>query len=194
MHEVGKYELLAQTNDDAIGEAFDKVAKMMGLPYPGGPHIESLAKKGDPYRYAFTPGRIKRRPLDFSFSGIKTGVLYTVKGQNGSPEESDKISESDKCDIAASFQRIVFEDVIGKTLRAASEKRCRSIIFGGGVTNNNRLKEMFREAASEYQLYWPSTGLSLDNAAMIAGLGYHQYRTRGCGDSLDLEPKTRIAF
>lgn len=194
IHDIGNYELLAQTTDDAIGEAFDKVAKVMGIPYPGGPKIEALAKNGDPFRYKFKPGHVKKRPLNFSFSGIKTGVLYTVKGQNGSLSTPDQISESDKSDIAASFQYVVFQDVIKKTLTTAKERNCKSIVFGGGVTNNNRLKEMFAEDAADYQLYWPSAGLSLDNAAMIAGLGYHQFSRRGSGDGLDLEAKTRIAF
>lgn len=194
MHDIGSYELLAQTADDAIGEAFDKVAKMMDIPYPGGPEIEAIAKNGDPYRYDFKSGRVKKSPLNFSFSGIKTGVLYTVKGQNGSLATPTLLSESDKCHVAASFQRVVFEDIIKKTLTAARERNCNSIVFGGGVTNNNRLREMFADTADGYQLYWPSAGLSLDNAAMIAGLGYHQYNSRGSGDNLHLEAQTRITF
>ncbi len=192
--DIGDYQLLAQTADDALGEAFDKVAKIMGIPYPGGPMIEKLARKGNPGRYAFKPGRIKSKPLEFSFSGIKTAVLYAVKGQDKDMNDASLISESDKSDIAASFQQAVFNDVIRKTLKAAEEMGCRSMIFGGGVTNNCRLREMFAEEAAGFELYWPSPGLSLDNAAMIAGLGYHQYRKNGKGDSLALEPKTRIHF
>lgn len=194
MHDLGHYELLARTTDDAIGESFDKVAKVMGIPYPGGPKIEALAKTGDPSKYAFKAGSIKKRPLDFSFSGIKTGVLYAVKGQNGTIHEKDAISESEKRDIAASFQQTVFADVITKTSKAAEEKGCRSILFGGGVTNNQRLREMFAEAMPRHQLLWPSKGLSLDNAAMIAGLGYHQYQRKKVADQYDLEAMTRIGF
>jgi len=194
INEIGDYELISQTVDDAIGEAFDKVAKVMGISYPGGPKIEALAKKGNPFRYAFKTGHVKKRPMDFSFSGIKTGVLYAVKGQNGLLDNKDTLLESDKSNIAASFQRIVFEDVIKKTLKAAAERDCKSIIFGGGVTNNSRLKEMFTEQAVNYTLCWPSFGLSLDNAAMIAGLGFHQYKKRGASDDLFLQPQTRIHF
>ncbi|MFQ5729875.1 MAG: tRNA (adenosine(37)-N6)-threonylcarbamoyltransferase complex transferase subunit TsaD, partial [Waddliaceae bacterium] len=192
--EIGRYELLGQTTDDAIGEAFDKVAKVMNLSYPGGPKIEALAEKGDPGRHPLKTGRIKKRPLDFSFSGIKTGVLYAVKGQNGAMNGKDMVSTSDKSHIAASFQHTVFSDIIKKTLKAAEERQCQTIVFGGGVTNNRRLRGMFSEAAPNHQLYWPSSGLSLDNAAMIAGLGYHRYKQRGTGDSLDLEALTRIRF
>ena len=192
--EIGHYELLGKTADDAVGEAFDKVARVMNLPYPGGPEIEAIAKKGDPNRYTFKTGRIKNRPLYFSFSGIKTGILYAVKGQNGGLDGEDIITESDKSDIAASFQHTVFSDIIRKTLIAARERGCKSIVFGGGVTNNTCLREMFTEAAPHLELLWPSRGLSLDNAAMIAGLGFHRYRQRGLGDALDIEALTRIAF
>jgi len=193
IQDIGSYALISQTTDDAIGEAFDKVAKIMRIPYPGGPKIEQLAKKGNPQRFEFSAGFVKKRPLDFSFSGVKTAVLYAVKGQNGSLAQSDHLTESDKCDIAASFQRVVFEDVINKTRAAAKILQCHSLVFGGGVTNNQRLREMCSEQLPEYQLYWPSIGLSLDNAAMIAGLGYHQFQQSG-GNRLDLEPQSRIAF
>lgn len=192
--QMGQYQLLGQTADDAIGEAFDKVAKVMGLPYPGGPKIEVLAKEGNPNRYPFRVGKIKGKPFHFSFSGIKTGVLYVVKGQNGSLLDTDTIDPSDKRDIAASFQKTVFSDVISKTLKAAKEKNCHSIVFGGGVTHNRRLREMFSEAAPDHHLYWPSQGLSLDNAAMIGGLGYHHFQHRNIGDPLDLEAVPRMGF
>ena len=97
-------------------------------------------------------------------------------------------------DVAASFQHVVFTDVIKKTILAANERNCKTIIFGGGVTNNQHLRKMFAEAAPELNLMWPSLGLSLDNAAMIAGLGYHQYLARGEGDPFHLEALPRIPF
>ncbi len=187
---IGHYETLGQTVDDAIGEAFDKVAKLLGLPYPGGPHIEELAKEGDPSRYALKSGKVKGRPLDFSFSGLKTGVLYTAKGQNGQGNEA--LSIQAKKDLAASFQRVAFQDLISKTLMAAEQHQCRTLVFGGGVTNNRMLRRLFSEQAAGCNLLWPAPNLSLDNAAMIAGLGYHTYRLRGCGDPFDLEAATRI--
>jgi N6-L-threonylcarbamoyladenine synthase len=191
MHDIGHYELIGQTVDDAIGEAFDKVAKILGLPYPGGPQIEALALQGNPKRYLFKGGQVKGRPFDFSFSGLKTAVLYTLKGQNANQNFA---SEVNPADLAASFQQTAFEDVIYKTLLAANQSRIQTILFGGGVTNNRRLKELF-EIADKQKIYkWPSVGLSLDNAAMIAGLGYQHYLKRGKGDGLDLEPLTRISF
>jgi N6-L-threonylcarbamoyladenine synthase len=194
MKELGNYELISQTVDDAIGEAFDKVAKMLGLLYPGGPQIEKLALKGDPYRYPLKAGHVKNKPLDFSFSGLKTAVLYTLKGKH--PQDiAVKLSEQDKCDLAASFQRIAFEDIVKKTLLAARQYGTQTIVFGGGVTNNRYLRQLFAEEGKEkLQLIWPSFDLSLDNAAMIAGLGFHRYQIKGHGDPINLEPLTRIPF
>lgn len=177
---IGEYQLIGTTQDDAVGEAFDKVAKLLGLPYPGGPEIEALAKRGDPRRYPFKAGNVKNRPLDFSFSGIKTNVLYTVKGKD--------LSDQDKADVAASFQETALKDVVAKTLKAAHTFECKAIYCGGGVCNNQRLREMFENCP----IFYPEKKLTLDNAAMIAGLGYHRYLREGRGDPLDLEPMTRI--
>lgn len=192
IRDIGSYEQLGYTIDDAVGEAFDKVAKMMGLPYPGGPVIEKLAKKGDPHKYSLKVGQSKKNPLCFSFSGIKTGVLYTVKGQNG--REEKELSHQEKCDVAASFQHAVFQDIVKKTLKASDLAGTKTILFGGGVTNSRTLRELFKTTAPELNLLWPPAGLSLDNAAMIAGLGYHNFQKKGEPDSLHLEPMTRIPF
>ena len=192
MNAIGDYELLGQTIDDALGEAFDKVARILGLPYPGGPVIEKLAREGNHLRHSFKCGQVKQRPLDFSFSGIKTGVLYTVKGQNGVEAVRAPLSENERNDIAASFQHTVFTDVIRKTIKAAKERNCKSIIFGGGVTNNQCLRQMFAKEAPDLDLKWPSFGLSLDNAAMIAGLGYHQFLKQEKGDSYQMEAMPRV--
>lgn len=192
MNAIGHYQLIGQTIDDAIGEAFDKTAKILGLPYPGGPYIEALAIKGDPKRFPFKAGRVKGSPLDFSFSGLKTAVLYAVKGHPGEDHIAPLLSENDKNDIAASFQQAAFSDVVHKALLAADKSGCETLIFGGGVTNNKRLRQLFAEKAPDLHQLWPSPGLSLDNAAMIAGLGYHHFCKRGAGDSLNLEAMTRI--
>jgi N6-L-threonylcarbamoyladenine synthase len=195
IHDIGRYELLGETVDDAIGEAFDKVAKILNLPYPGGPPIEQLALEGNPQAYAFKPGRVKGKPLDFSFSGLKTGVLYTVHGQNSSSSSNNlNLSIEEKRNIAASFQFTALRDIVDKTLKAALLHDCKVIIFGGGVSNNQRLRKMFIEQSPCSVLYWPALGLSLDNAAMIAGLGYHRYRIQGRGDTYDLEALTRMEF
>ncbi len=192
IHALGEYETIGQTVDDAIGEAFDKVAKILGLPYPGGPQIELLATRGDPRRYPFKSGSVKHRPFHFSFSGLKTGVLYTVKGQNGSLNKHTDLMDQDLCDVAASFQHTAFHDVIHKTLSAASHHGCKTILFGGGVTNSQTLRRLFTKQAGDYCLLWPPQGLVLDNAAMIAGLGYHTYLRKEKGDPINLEPQTRI--
>jgi len=183
MERIGRYRLLGETLDDAIGEAFDKVAKMMGLPYPGGPVIEELAKEGDPARFPMRAGRIKGRPLHFSFSGLKTAALYSLEGR--------PLTRSLKCDIAASFQESALSDVIKKTLLAAEQEGVDTLLFGGGVANSRTLRARFAAEAPGKRLLWPNEGLSLDNAAMIAGLGYHKYCERG-GDPLHLEAASRI--
>lgn len=193
MHEIGSYTPIGQTVDDAIGEAFDKVAKILDLPYPGGPPIEQLARQGNVTRYPFKPGRVKGSPFDFSFSGLKTAVLYAVKGQNQN-QKPVLLSTSDKQDIAASFQYAAFSDVVHKTIATARQWGCETLLFGGGVTNNLYLRQMFAEAAPTLNQIWPSAGLSLDNAAMIAGLGYHHFKKRGQGDCIDLEAISRFAF
>ncbi len=189
---LGKYTMLARTQDDAIGEAFDKVAALLGLPYPGGPEIEMLAKKGNPSSFAFRKGRVKEHPLDFSFSGLKTNVLYTVKGQSGSKHGPLLISEEQKADVAASFQETALRDVVTKTIDAAKSFECKAIYCGGGVSNNLRLRELFTELGCPYPVFYPGKRMTLDNAAMIAGLGFHYYKKENKGDPLDLEPMTRI--
>lgn len=182
----GSYELIGETVDDAIGEAFDKVAKLLNLPYPGGPEIERLAKLGNPLHYSLKAGQVKNHPLSFSFSGLKTAVLYTL-------QKIKDLSIQNTYDLAASFQQAALQDLVKKTLLAANHYQVSTLIFGGGVTNNQRLRNLFKEKATTFRLMWPENGLSLDNAAMIAGLGYHQYQTKG-SQNMDLEPLTRIPF
>lgn len=186
---INSYTIIGKTVDDALGEAFDKVATLLGCPYPGGPQIEVLARKGDPDRYPFKPGFVKNRPFDFSFSGLKTNALYTIKGKNSRKSLADIISEGDRRDVAASFQKTAFLDVISKALKAAQTFPCRAIYLGGGVTNSQTLKSMFEEEAS-YPLYWPPERLSLDNGAMIAGLAFHIPKS----GSLDLQVFPKMAF
>ncbi len=179
----GRHALIAETVDDAIGEAFDKTARILGLPYPGGPQIEALARQGDPLAYPFKAGQVKSKPLHFSFSGLKTAVLYASQEKTLSPQN--------KNDIAASFQHAAFKDVIRKAGLAAAQCGCSTLLFGGGVTNNQWLRKMFADNSPGLQQLWPSAGLSLDNAAMIAGLGYHIYRDRGSGDALEIDAFSR---
>lgn len=184
MRSFTEYSVAARTVDDAIGEAFDKVAKVMGLPYPGGPLIEELAQDGNAKAFALRAGRVKESPMDFSYSGLKTAILYAIKGE---------LDHSQKCDLAASFQHAAFSDVVTKTVKMARESGCKTILFGGGVTNNRRLRHLFNEAAPDLELIWPAAGLSLDNAAMIAGLGFHRHQQFGA-DSLDIEALPTLLF
>ncbi len=183
MEDIGSYTLFGETVDDAIGESFDKVAKMLSLPYPGGPYIEKKALSGNPMRFPFKAGRVKTNPLAFSFSGIKTGVLYTIKGL------SSPLSEQDICDISASFQEAVFHDVLHKIEHVLAQNSLKALYLGGGVTQNMHLRAMLEEKI-KLPIVWPRKDLCLDNAAMIAGLGFHKAASK----SYDLEPETRIAF
>lgn len=183
--DIGKYELIGQTVDDAIGEAFDKVAKLLSLPYPGGPQIEKLAESGNADAFKFKCGNVKGKPFDFSFSGLKTAVMYTMRTLN--LQEKGVIEN-----LSASFQKTAFQDILLKAEAAAKEFNCRNIIFGGGVTNNRYLRAKFHE--SYLNCFFPDFHLTLDNAAMIAGLGYHVYKQNGPADLYHLEAKTRISF
>ena len=193
IHDIGRYDMISTTVDDAIGEAFDKVAKILNLPYPGGPEIERLASTV-PYKdtFSFKPGVVKGKLLHFSFSGLKTQVLYAVRGQNGTNSPQCSLSQEDKALLAASFQEVALNDIISKALLAAQIYACQAIYIGGGVSCNKRLRELFTQQCS-LPLFFPPHGLSLDNAAMIGGLGFHVYHQRGYqGDALSLEPSTRI--
>ncbi|MCH9610594.1 MAG: tRNA N6-adenosine threonylcarbamoyltransferase [Chlamydiales bacterium] len=189
IEKLGQYKLIGKTHDDAIGEAFDKAAKLLDLPYPGGPEIEKLAKKGEA-RFDFKPGRVKRDPYAFSFSGLKTALLYQVKGQNGKAKDQTVIGDQERADVAASFQEAAFDDVCEKAIRASQEFCTKCMVLGGGVTANMRLREKL-QTRSDLPLFFPPPGLSLDNGAMIAGLGYHIFNQRGA-DDLDLLPHPRI--
>jgi N6-L-threonylcarbamoyladenine synthase len=160
---------IGATLDDACGESFDKVAKLLGLGYPGGPLIEQLAKKGDQRKIKFHCSGTKN-PLDFSFSGIKTAVLYATRNR--------RLKESEKRDIAASFQYSAIDTLIKKALLACKIKRVNRLVIGGGVVANSRLRESFTREAEKNRvnLYFPSKGLCVDNAAMVAGLGFQLFK------------------
>ena len=160
---VGDYEILGRTRDDAAGEAFDKVAKMLGLGYPGGPAIDKIAPRGNPEKIAF-PRPYLPKSFDFSFSGLKTAVLYHIRKYGGNNVE----------DIAAGFQAAVIDVLVRKAIAAAETKGVGTILLAGGVARNTALRErMETETASlGLSLYCPSPTLCTDNAVMIAGLGF----------------------
>ncbi|HEU4593650.1 MAG TPA: tRNA (adenosine(37)-N6)-threonylcarbamoyltransferase complex transferase subunit TsaD [Pyrinomonadaceae bacterium] len=169
----GKYKVLARTRDDAAGEAFDKVAKMLGLGYPGGPVIERLAREGDPRAVRFSVPRMGDGRPDFSFSGLKTAVSKHVRESGLKPvAEGEEPSRAVK-DLAASFQDVVIRSLVGTTERLAEEHGPRTLIVAGGVACNEALREAARAAASRIgaRALFPSRHLSTDNAAMIAAAG-----------------------
>jgi N6-L-threonylcarbamoyladenine synthase len=165
-------ELMGQTRDDAAGEAFDKVAKLLGLGYPGGNVIDQLAKEGDPEKIAFTRPYLNKSDFDFSFSGIKTAVNLYI-GKHSSDDRSQK------ADIAAGFQEAVVEVLAYKIINAALKKKCKHIAVVGGVAANSALRHKVRlEAQGKgLKVYIPSIHLCGDNAAMIASAGYHYLKS-----------------
>lgn len=194
INDLGDYELIGSTVDDAIGEAFDKVGSFLGLPYPGGPSIEKLAKEGDCEKFSFQAGKVRRDPFAFSFSGLKTSVLYAIKGQMAKKDSQTIISDEEKKDIAASFQKVAFLDVVNKSIKAIEKYDLKAIYLGGGVCINETLRSFFSSHINKIPLFFPSKELCMDNAAMIAGLGYQKFLKRPFSDLLDLEALTRMSL
>jgi N6-L-threonylcarbamoyladenine synthase len=171
--EPGRYKVLARTRDDAAGEAFDKVAKLLGLGYPGGPVIERLAREGDARAVPFSVPRMGDGLPDFSFSGLKTAVTKYVRESGLKPVgEGEEPSQAIK-DLAASFQSVVVRSLVGTTERLAAEHDPRTLIVAGGVACNGALRDAAEAAGSRLgvRVYFPSRHLSTDNAAMIAAAG-----------------------
>jgi N6-L-threonylcarbamoyladenine synthase len=171
--EPGKYKVVARTRDDAAGEAFDKVAKMLGLGYPGGPIIERLAREGDPSAVRFPVPRMGDGRPDFSFSGLKTAVSKYVRETGLRPVANGEGPSQAIKDLAASFQSVVIRSLVGTMERLAAELHPRTLIVAGGVACNGALREASRAAAERLAVpvYFPSPHLSTDNAAMIAAAG-----------------------
>jgi N6-L-threonylcarbamoyladenine synthase len=166
------------TIDDAAGEAFDKVGKILGLGYPAGPEIDTISQKGNEEAILFPRSYLKKNSLDFSFSGVKTAVLYHCLGQDSkNTGEMPELKDREIADLAASFQEAVVDVLVNKTIFAATKFSARSIILGGGVACNSRLRQRLADAAKQRDipLYYPSKKLCMDNAAMVAGLAYHKY-------------------
>jgi len=186
-------ELLGSTIDDAAGEAYDKVATILRLPYPGGPNIEKTAEKGNPNAIKFPRTMLGPESLDFSFSGIKTAVLYYCHGQDMKGENKvDSMSEQEIADIASSFQAAVIDVLVEKTRRAVEKIGAKTILLGGGVAANNqlrsRLKQMCEETVPAKRLLIAPKRYCTDNAVMVASLGYHKFKA-GLFADLMLEPE-----
>ncbi len=170
-------KLLGSTRDDAAGEAFDKVAMILKLPYPGGPSIEKAARTGNPKAFHFTRSYLEKDSLDFSFSGLKTAVLYHCRGQNMLGEDRvPQMSAQEIADIAASFQAAVIDVLIRKTLLAARRQQAKTILLGGGVAANSALREQLQTACGRehLKLIVAEKKYCTDNAAMVAGLAWHK--------------------
>ena len=165
---------VGRTVDDAAGEAFDKVAAILDLPYPGGPSIDRVSRQGNRRAIHFKRTRMGAEGLDFSFSGIKTGVLYHVRGQDMA-RTSANLTDQQKADVAASFQEAMVDMLTSATLRAAEKLSAASIVMGGGVAANSRLRERMQTLAEKRGLACHISPMKYctDNAAMVAGLGYH---------------------
>ena len=179
--DYGKYEIIGRTRDDAAGEAFDKVARAIGLGYPGGPKIEKKAKEGNDKAIVFPKAKVAENPYDFSFSGLKSAVLNYI---NGCKMKQQEINEAD---IAASFQKAVIDVLVEHAVHAAKEYRIDKFAIAGGVASNQTLREAMEKACKErgIQFYHPSPIFCTDNAAMIGSAAYYEY-LQGRRDGWDL--------
>ncbi|MCS6952170.1 MAG: tRNA (adenosine(37)-N6)-threonylcarbamoyltransferase complex transferase subunit TsaD [Bryobacterales bacterium] len=203
-----RYRLLGKTRDDAAGEAYDKVAKLLGFGYPGGPVIDRLAAHGNPDAVRFTLARMKGNPLDFSFSGLKTAVLRWTRERdltseiearrqllrrNPRPSLEDwlAVTPQTTLDLLASFQRTVIEELLRRAAAAAEQVHARALIVSGGVACNSGLRAAARQLALPYPVYFPSPQLSTDNAAMIAAAAFPKLE-RGEFDALTLPATARL--
>lgn len=179
--DYGEYEILGRTRDDAAGEAFDKVARAIGLGYPGGPKIDKLSKEGNPDAIAFPRAKVNQSEYDFSFSGLKSAVLNYL---NSCEMKGETIN---KADVAASFQKAVIDVLVDHSLRAVKEFGFTKLALAGGVASNSQLREVFQMECGKRNitLYYPSPILCTDNAAMIGSAAYYEY-IKGTRSGLDL--------
>ncbi|MBP5397338.1 MAG: tRNA (adenosine(37)-N6)-threonylcarbamoyltransferase complex transferase subunit TsaD [Bacteroidales bacterium] len=184
-----EFEILGQTIDDAVGEAFDKCSKLMGLGYPGGPVIDRLARQGDASRFSFAKPHVPG--LDYSFSGVKTSLLYFVRDEMA---KDPSFLENNKEDLCASFQKTLIDILMDKLIKAAKQTGIRDIAIGGGVSANSGLRErVVREGEKRgWRTFLPELKFTTDNAAMIAIAGYYHY-LNGERSGLDVAPVSRAA-
>ena len=192
-----EYRLLGRSRDDAAGEAFDKVAKMLGLPYPGGPSVSKLALEGDERRYQLPKARLGDT-YDFSFSGLKTAVLRTLQAEVGgdfrthSSELPKKLTDTQKADMAASFQRVTCETLAGTLKRAYQEFQPKSVVIAGGVSANTRLREEVSKQLP-VEMHYAPLEYCTDNGAMIAAMGYELALAGHTTDPLTLRTDPSLA-
>ena len=173
MKSHGQYEIVGETVDDAVGEAFDKVARLLDLGYPGGPAISKIAKKGNPDKYPLPRPMAKSKDYNFSYSGLKTAVLYLLRDL-----KIDRPDKQTKADIAASFQKAAIDVLVQKTMRAAKEFKVKSVLLSGGVSANELLRSELKKNTTEagIKYFQPPMEYTTDNAVMIAVAGYFEYK------------------
>ncbi len=189
VREWGSYEVVGRTHDDAAGEAFDKVARMLDLPYPGGPAIEKLAREGDSSYVSLPRGKIKGKRLDFSYSGLKTAVLYHLQ----SLDAAERIAR--RADVAASFQEAAVQVLVDRSLLALETYDLRQLALAGGVACNTLLRQKLQEASAArgFELFYPPVELCTDNAAMIVRAGkFHLEQDRTSDFSLSPRPSLAL--
>ncbi len=204
------YRLLGKTRDDAAGEAFDKVGKLLGFGYPGGPVMDSLAPHGNPRAFKFTLAKMSGNPLDFSFSGLKTAVLRWTEARDLSvqmaarkallksiphPSKQDwlEVTPQETLDVIASFQYTVIQEILKRLHTLTEEHDARCIIVSGGVACNSGLRQSAQSGGFPIPVYFPTPGLSTDNAAMIAAAAFPKFHRREFAD-FDLKPKANLAL
>ena len=187
VNDYGEYEIVGRTRDDAAGEAFDKVARAIGLGYPGGPKIDKAAKEGNPDAIAFPRAKVEDAPYDFSFSGVKSAVLNYI---NGCQMKGESYSQAD---IAASFQKAVTDVLVANAMHAVEEYGVDKFAIAGGVASNTALRAAMKEACEKkgVKFYYPSPIYCTDNAAMIGVAGYYEY-IKGIRDGWDLNAKPNL--
>ncbi|MFN4219064.1 MAG: tRNA (adenosine(37)-N6)-threonylcarbamoyltransferase complex transferase subunit TsaD [Candidatus Bipolaricaulia bacterium] len=178
VHAYGKYEVLGETRDDAAGEAFDKVGKLLGLGYPAGAALDQLARQGNPKAISLPRPMLDSDSLEFSFAGLKTAIVYYLRDH----------PDARRTDVAASFQEAVVDVLVEKALRAAQQLHIKRIVIVGGVAANSRLRERLH-AQKNFEVFFPKMELCTDNAAMIAACAAFRHRALGQSDALDLAPE-----
>ncbi len=192
MQDHGRYQRLGGTRDDAAGEAFDKVGRLLGLPYPGGPAIERVAQKGDPARLRF-PRAWLEGSWDFSFSGLKTAVLRVVRGYGEAGPDGRPPRQAPIPHLAAAFQEAVVDVLAEKTVQAAAAYQAKAILLAGGVSANRRLREEVKSRAGDIPVYYPPIFLCTDNAAMIGAAAYYRFQAgQRDGWEMDVVPNLRL--
>jgi N6-L-threonylcarbamoyladenine synthase len=185
---IGLYTMLGESLDDAAGEAFDKAAKMLGQPYPGGPHIARLAEEGDPDRFDFPRPMVNRPGLDFSFSGLKTYTLNTVQACR----DAGELTDQDKCDIARAFEEAVVATLVIKCRRALKQENLSTLVMAGGVSANRNLRQQLEKSLAKEgaRVFYPAPQFCTDNGAMIAYAGAQRLKA-GQVDDRDVQVRPR---